>query len=217
LRAQRESSDHQVVILTQVLANSLTGGYQDIQTEIVTKFNSKKIKNLQHLVTMVEKSREEYLRFDLSQDDCVIVDREAATKMTPECLRVNMIGADRQLQEPLPPCVPLDTKEKRSLSVGGKIIDETSKDTEQVDNQEGGIAKSKKKRKKRRKNVQSEEDESNVDRAPVVKTKLVASKKASSAGDQTAEDTEGPRKSRRIGSSSSPSGNSLKIPPAARG
>ena len=140
LRQQKETPDQQIIVLTQVLANALTGGYQEIQCEIVWKFNGKKIRNLKHMVDMVTKTKDQYLRWDLSQDDCVIVDRQKAIDITPECLRVNMIGADRHLLEPLPPVQPMqhkhDKDKKKVATSGNSPAEETG--TEVDNTMEGG-------------------------------------------------------------------------------
>ena len=48
-RGVKDYDDHQVIIVTQVLASPITVGYQDVSNEHVTKFNGVRIRNLRHL------------------------------------------------------------------------------------------------------------------------------------------------------------------------
>merc|ERR1712070_821497 len=157
------------------------------------------IRNLRHMVDMVTKSKDQYLRWDLSQDDCVIVDRQKAFDITPECLRVNMIGADRHLLDPLPPPVPM--KESRK----GSIADDTG--TEVDNTMDGGLAKSKPKKKRKRLTEATDGDESEEDAKSVPKRG-----RPRKSPNDTAEDTDGPKASRSTAKARRANGSPFRDP-----
>ena len=58
----------QVVVLSQVLADETTLGYEDQCNLRLLKFNQQPVRNLRHLADMVYHCKEGYMRFDL---ECV--------------------------------------------------------------------------------------------------------------------------------------------------
>ncbi|KAL6182876.1 hypothetical protein ACLB2K_044288 [Fragaria x ananassa] len=60
-----ESSDEQLVVVSQVLVADINIGYEDIVNTQVLAFNGTPVKNLKNLATMVESCDDEYLKFDL--------------------------------------------------------------------------------------------------------------------------------------------------------
>ena len=55
----------QVVVLSQVLADETTLGYEDQCNLRLLKFNQQPVRNLRHLADMVYHCKEGYMRFDL--------------------------------------------------------------------------------------------------------------------------------------------------------
>merc|ERR1712187_679108 len=58
--ARREFVDHQIVVLTQVLADDLTQGLTSLQNVVLEAVNNQKVKNLRHVIDTVEASEEEW-------------------------------------------------------------------------------------------------------------------------------------------------------------
>ena len=57
-----------MVLLSQVLACDAALGYEELFNIQVHKFNGVSVKNLRHLVSLVDDSTEPFLRFDLEYD-----------------------------------------------------------------------------------------------------------------------------------------------------
>jgi len=75
LRGYKEYPDHQVVILSQVLASSINIGYHEISNLKVDKFNGIEIRNMFHLKQLIDESTQEFNRFDLALDKVIVVNR----------------------------------------------------------------------------------------------------------------------------------------------
>jgi hypothetical protein len=71
MHAQAEVAEQQVVVLSQVLANEVNIGYEDILNTQVLQLNGKRIVNMRDLVAAVDSCREEYLHFDLDYNQKV--------------------------------------------------------------------------------------------------------------------------------------------------
>ena len=64
-----------MVLLSQVLACDATVGFEDVTNEQVIKFNGQAVKNLLHLVRMIQAAEgEEFLVFDLDHDEVLVLD-----------------------------------------------------------------------------------------------------------------------------------------------
>jgi hypothetical protein len=72
--------DEQVVVLSQILMDQVNYGYEGVTPAIVKAFNGQKVLNLESLMQMVLASKDEYLRFELDDDNAsnVVMRREAA-------------------------------------------------------------------------------------------------------------------------------------------
>ena len=81
----------QVVVLSQVLADTVNVGYEDLINVQVVKFNGTRVVNLAQLARLVEACRERFLRFELDREELVFIDREAAVEAAGEILRVHSI------------------------------------------------------------------------------------------------------------------------------
>ena len=57
-----------MVILSNVLVHEVNDGYQHVTNEQLLKFNGQKVLNLKHLMQMVLKNTDTYLRFDFDDD-----------------------------------------------------------------------------------------------------------------------------------------------------
>mmetsp|Transcript_74603 Transcript_74603/g.131957 ORF Transcript_74603/g.131957 Transcript_74603/m.131957 type:complete len:555 (-) Transcript_74603:132-1796(-) len=91
----KDVTGHEPLLLTKVLASEVNIGYSDYEAEILESFNGVKVENLKHLATLLDKSKEKYLRFVFKGKDTIIVERAAATKALPGILAQNMIPSAR--------------------------------------------------------------------------------------------------------------------------
>jgi len=80
-----------VVVVSQVLAADINIGYEEINNTAVTGFNGVAVKNLAHLAEMVERCKEEYLRFELEHEQLVVLKTKDATKATTAILKTHCI------------------------------------------------------------------------------------------------------------------------------
>ncbi|CAJ1969127.1 unnamed protein product [Sphenostylis stenocarpa] len=67
----------QIVILSQVLANEVNIGYEDMGNQQVVKFNGTRVKNIHHLAHLVDSSEDRYLRFEFEDSYVAVLEREA--------------------------------------------------------------------------------------------------------------------------------------------
>ncbi|XP_050382706.1 protease Do-like 9 [Argentina anserina] len=91
LHAMAESSDEQLVVVSQVLVADINIGYEDIVNTQVLAFNGKPVKNLKNLATMVESCDDEYLKFDLDYNQMVALQTKTAKAATLDILLTHCI------------------------------------------------------------------------------------------------------------------------------
>lgn len=77
----------QIVILSQVLANEVNIGYEDMSNEQVLKLNGIPIKNIHHLAHLVDSCEHKYLVFEFEDHFLVVLEREAATAASTQILK----------------------------------------------------------------------------------------------------------------------------------
>lgn len=92
----------QMVILSQVLANDVNIGYEDMSNQQVLKLNGIKVKNIRHLAHIVDSCNDKYLIFELEDNFLVVMERQAASAATPQILKDYGIACERSpdLSEP---------------------------------------------------------------------------------------------------------------------
>ena len=61
----REAATDQVVVLSQVLAHPSNVGYEHLVNVQLKACNGEPVRNLKHLVQLVEKSKERFVRFEV--------------------------------------------------------------------------------------------------------------------------------------------------------
>ncbi|KAK1357019.1 protease Do-like 2, chloroplastic [Heracleum sosnowskyi] len=86
----------QIVVLSQVLANEVNIGYEDMSNEQVLKFNGTRIKNIHHLTHLVDSCKDKYLVFEFEDNYLVILEREASSVASPCILKDYGIPSERQ-------------------------------------------------------------------------------------------------------------------------
>ncbi|KAH1131251.1 hypothetical protein J1N35_002629 [Gossypium stocksii] len=89
--ATPQSSDEQLVVVSQVLASDINIGYEDIVNTQVLALNGKPVKNLRRLAEMVENCDDEFLKFDLEYEQTVVLRTKTAKAATPDILATHCI------------------------------------------------------------------------------------------------------------------------------
>ncbi|KAH9603477.1 hypothetical protein KSS87_006261 [Heliosperma pusillum] len=92
----------QIVILSQVLANEVNIGYEEMGNQQVLKLNGKYIRNIHHLAHLVDSCKDKYLVFEFEDNYLVVLERESATSASSCILKDYGIPTERSsdLTEP---------------------------------------------------------------------------------------------------------------------
>ncbi|CEM35896.1 unnamed protein product [Vitrella brassicaformis CCMP3155] len=85
----------QVVLLSHVLAHESTAGFEKIRNVILKKFNRTPVKNLRHLVDLVENNTEPWLRFDLDMGFVVILDAKTYKAHEEDIMKRSLIPRNK--------------------------------------------------------------------------------------------------------------------------
>ncbi|KAI5399240.1 protease Do-like 2, chloroplastic isoform X1 [Lathyrus oleraceus] len=85
----------QIVILSQVLANELNIGYEDMNNQQVIKFNGVRIKNIHHLAHLIDSCKDKYLCFEFEDSYAAVLEREAVIAASSSLLRDYGIQSER--------------------------------------------------------------------------------------------------------------------------
>ncbi|KAF7848292.1 hypothetical protein BT93_L2121 [Corymbia citriodora subsp. variegata] len=85
----------QIVILSQVLANEVNIGYEDMSNQQVLKFNGTRIKNIHHLAHLIDSCKDKYLVFEFEDNYLAVLEREAAMAASSCILKDYGIPAKR--------------------------------------------------------------------------------------------------------------------------
>ncbi|XP_061351025.1 protease Do-like 2, chloroplastic isoform X2 [Gastrolobium bilobum] len=85
----------QIVILSQVLANEVNIGYEDMSNQQVLKFNGTRIKNIHHLAHLIDSCKDRYLCFEFDDSYVAVLEREAVAAASSSILRDYSIPSER--------------------------------------------------------------------------------------------------------------------------
>ncbi|GAB2281478.1 Protease Do-like 2, chloroplastic [Dionaea muscipula] len=85
----------QIVILSQVLANEVNIGYEDMNNLQVLKFNGTPIKNIHHLAHLVDSCKDKYLVFEFEDKYLAVLEKEAAMSASSCVLKDYGIPSER--------------------------------------------------------------------------------------------------------------------------
>ncbi|XP_062087286.1 protease Do-like 2, chloroplastic isoform X2 [Humulus lupulus] len=85
----------QIVLLSQVLANEVNIGYEDMSNQQVLKLNGTRIRNIHHLAHLVDSCKDKYLVFEFEDNYIVVLEREAATAASSCILKDYGIPSER--------------------------------------------------------------------------------------------------------------------------
>uniref|UniRef100_A0A5B7A483 Putative DEGP protease 2 isoform 1 n=1 Tax=Davidia involucrata TaxID=16924 RepID=A0A5B7A483_DAVIN len=85
----------QIVVLSQVLANEVNIGYEDMGNQQILKFNGTRIRSIRHLAHLVDSCEDKYLVFEFENNYLAVLEREAATAASPRILKDYGIPSER--------------------------------------------------------------------------------------------------------------------------
>ncbi|XP_058077873.1 protease Do-like 2, chloroplastic isoform X2 [Magnolia sinica] len=85
----------EIVILSQVLANEVNIGYEDMGNQQVLKFNGTRIRNIWHLAHLVDYCKDKYLVFEFEDNFLAVLERESAAIASPCILKDYGIPCER--------------------------------------------------------------------------------------------------------------------------
>lgn len=95
----KEFEDDEPVAISFCFADSGIEGYLDCDTSLVRNVNGVKVRNLRHLVELVDRCREGFIRLDIDRDTKwdlkIIVDAKEMRETTARVMRRNQIPSDR--------------------------------------------------------------------------------------------------------------------------
>lgn len=91
LYAAKDKPDQELVILSQILAADINVTYQQYVPNILTHANNTPIRNLQHLVELVEANQSDTLRLDLESERVIVLDASEAKTQSAEILESHNI------------------------------------------------------------------------------------------------------------------------------
>jgi len=103
LYAAKEHADQEIVILSQILAADINVTYQQYVPNAITNVNGITIRNLAHLVELVESNTEPFLRFDLESDRVVILNAKDAETQSGDILEHHNIPNAKSIDLRPPP------------------------------------------------------------------------------------------------------------------
>ncbi|KAL3827873.1 hypothetical protein ACJIZ3_016675 [Penstemon smallii] len=85
----------QIVILSQVLANEVNIGYEDMSNEQVLKLNGTRIRNIHHLAHLVDSCKDKFLVFEFEDNFMIVLERESALAASTSILKNYGIPSER--------------------------------------------------------------------------------------------------------------------------
>ena len=92
----KEFEDSGLVVLTMVLGDEVNIGYQDIVTELVSSVNGIKVRNLRHLIKLLEEKKDGYAVIRFHQENRpMVLDLKQFRASTPRILEKYQLPADR--------------------------------------------------------------------------------------------------------------------------
>ena len=94
-----EKPGQQLVVLSQVLAHSITIGYTDLSNQILAKVNGISVDNLAHLFQIVSSCSEGPIVFELEDTRFIVMDAKKAKAVTHEILKMNRIPMEKHFED----------------------------------------------------------------------------------------------------------------------
>lgn len=100
----------EVVVLSEVLADDVNMGYQQINYISVDSINGVKVKNMKHLIELIENSKNRFIEISLENKGRVVIELKKLKEATPRILERYRIPFDRSTDFQPPPAGPVSSK-----------------------------------------------------------------------------------------------------------
>ncbi|KAA8490595.1 Protease Do-like 9 [Porphyridium purpureum] len=97
MHESKQTPNAQVVVLSQVLNAEINVGYEYLTNTQVLRFNGHEVENLQTLAALVENTKDEYLRFDLEYNECIVLHRDRAVEASRAILTTHCIPSAKSI------------------------------------------------------------------------------------------------------------------------
>ncbi len=109
----RNAGCREIVVLQHVLADPVNRGYHEFAHLRIAKVQGKRIRDLKHLVQIVEESKGRYLRFETANRAQILIDRRMAQDRHEPILQKYGVPADRSPD--LAPRKPRTRRKRKSI------------------------------------------------------------------------------------------------------
>ena len=93
LKKEKDSPDHEIVLLNQVKAADVNEGYHDFGSKILKSLNGEKIVNLKQLIKLLKECKDEFVTFEFTDKSVIVLDREEAIAENASILKSYYIDA----------------------------------------------------------------------------------------------------------------------------
>lgn len=103
LYGEKQFQEQEVVILCHVLVDEINYGYSNLTNLEVKKCNGVEIRNLRHLVELVENNKYPFLRFDLDEHMVIIMDATKAAAANDRIMKRHYVPSTKSEDLFLPP------------------------------------------------------------------------------------------------------------------
>ena len=85
----------EVVVLQKVLADRVNQGFHDVEMLVIDRVQERRIRHLKDLIRIVEKSKDEFVRFESSDGQVIVLEREQVEKNSDGILHRYGVPFDR--------------------------------------------------------------------------------------------------------------------------
>ena len=106
VHGMRSHTDEELVVVSKVLANEISLGYEHVTNAALKTSQGQPVRNLRHLTELVDetlRAGDTFLEFGLEQGERIVLSAHAVPAATTEVLEANAIPADRSADLPSPP------------------------------------------------------------------------------------------------------------------
>ena len=94
-RGLRTSRAREAVVLQKVLADPVNRGYHEMESVRILRAQGRPVRSLAHLTRIVEKAKDEFVTFETSDKQQLVIDRAQAEKRSERLMRRYGVHADR--------------------------------------------------------------------------------------------------------------------------
>ena len=105
VHGMRSHTDEELVVVSKVLANEISLGYEHVTNAALKTCQGQPVRNLRHLTELVDetlRAGDTFLEFGLEQGERIVLSAHAVPAATTEVLEANAIPADRSADLPSP-------------------------------------------------------------------------------------------------------------------